>query len=239
MRSGGGQFNIVGMCASPGPATEENLPIKIIYDAFDGEFVEIDDNEPLAALHRTCGIDAISIVLVPSPLKELSGVDDPIALPESVAKDLASNVERNKFLLDKLVKISDTEDRIIFYATTALQARMFAGLLGLMGTPSSAMTGEMPAERRIQEIARFNADPQKQVLCVHGALVSASSVKRITAVMIALPTPSGALLHQMVGRLVTERGNPSQSLKVFAIADPVPAYLRLVKNLGHWNRLLP
>lgn len=239
MKSGGGKFNIIGICASPGPASEENPPIKIIYEAFDRCFIQIDECEPLTALQSTCNIDNISTEFLPSPVTELEGADDPISLPPDIAKNLASNIERNKFLFDKLIEISSTEERIVFYATTALQARMFAGLLALNGRPSSAVTGEMPTERRIQEIARFNSDAQKQVLCVHGTLVAASNLKKITAVVIALPTTSGALLQQMVGRLATDRDISTQPLKVFAIKDPVPTYVRLVENLGHWTKLLP
>ncbi|MFZ6647175.1 DEAD/DEAH box helicase [Undibacterium sp. TJN25] len=239
MSSAGGKFNIVGISATPGPATEANTPIKVTFDAFNGVVVEIDDIDPLSALRLSCGIDPINLFRVPSPIKELSDVDDPISLPEVVANYLASNVDRNKFLLDKLLDISKEEDRIVFYATTALQARMFAGLLGLKGTPAAAVTGEMPPERRIQEMARFEGDHQKQVLCIHGALVSSSSVQGITAVVIALPTTSGALLHEMVGRLVTFRGIPQKPLKVYAVQDPVPGYLRLVENLDRWDRMRP
>ncbi|WP_455183410.1 DEAD/DEAH box helicase [Azospirillum palustre] len=233
----GGHFNVVGISASPSPAIEANIPMELMRDAFGGNFVEIEDDEPLAALRRSGEVDPINVTLIPSPIMTLDGTNDRISLPDSIVERLALDVARNKALLDKLVDMALQEDRIVFYATTAQQARMFAGLLGLKGTPASAVTGEMPPERRSQEMAKFNSDHKKQILCVHGALVSALVVKGIAAVVIALPTVSGALLHEMVGRLATRRKDPDKPLKVYAVGDPVPGYLRLVENLDRWGRL--
>lgn len=238
VRFQGSKVNIVGICAATGPATEENIAMKMIADAYD-EIVQINEDDVLAALHSYGEIDPVHVHLLPSPVKELNYQEDQISVQQNILDGLASNIERNKYLLDKLLDISKSEIRVVFYATTAFQARTFSELLKLKGVPSSTITSDMPKERQAQEIALFENDINKQVLCVHGALISASAVKDVTAVVIALPTISGALLHEMVGRMVTDRNKPQKPLKVFALSDPVPKYIQLVEALGHWVPLYP
>jgi hypothetical protein len=234
----GSKANIIGICAATGPATDENIAMKIIADAYD-EIVQINEDHVLTALQSYGGIDPVEVHLLPSPVTNLDYPEDPISIRQDILEGLACNTERNKYLLDSLLDISKSELRVVFYATTAFQARTFSELLKLKGVPSSTITSDMPRERQAQEIIRFENDINKQVLCVHDALISASAVNDVTAVVIAIPTISGALLHEMVGRMVTDRNKPQKPLKVFALSDPVPKYIRLVEELGRWVPLYP
>ncbi|TBY46628.1 DEAD/DEAH box helicase family protein [Rhizobium leguminosarum] len=233
----GHQFNIVGITASPRMAIEASLAADVIQRTFADNIIEVEEDTPLAALRHKGEVDPIDVYSLPSPAIDLEGSDDPIALPDKAANGLALHLERNKFLLAELIRMTAIEDRIVFYATTAQQARLFASLLTLQGRASSAITGALPLERRVSEMTRFNNDLNKQILCVHGALVSASLVDRVTAMVVALPSPSSALIHEMVGRLAFRRRNPENPLKVYFVRDPVPGFLRLVDSLDAWDRL--
>ncbi|MDW9670823.1 hypothetical protein GOB27_30315 [Sinorhizobium meliloti] len=231
------QFNIVGITASPRMTIEANATANVIDQTFADNIIEIEEDTPLLALRQKGEVDPIDVHSFPSPVVSLDGADDRIALPDATADSLALHLERNKLLLAELIRMTAAEDRIVFYATTAQQARLFASLLTLQGRAASAITGVLPVERRAFEMTRFNNDPNKQILCVHGALVSTSLVDRVTAMVVALPTPSSALIHEMVGRLAFRRRNPENPLKVYFVRDPVPGFLRLVDSLDAWDRL--
>jgi superfamily II DNA or RNA helicase len=237
LQSDRAQFNIVGISAGSGFDVHGNGTQRIVHDYFNGTFVEMDEDDPPSALRRIGDTDPFEVFPIASPVSQLPVSTNAAAISDELAEALASNVDRNIFLMAKIAEVLTDEHKIVLYTATALQAKLFAELLTMKGMPSTAITGDMPAERRTQGQARFHSDDDQQVLCIHGDLVSASTVENITAVIIALPTSSAALLHEMVGRLVTNRGNDAHPLKVYTIQDPVPAFLSLVENLDRWDHM--
>lgn len=234
----GSTCNLIGISAAPNLAMQAVIDVAKFKSRFNGNIVELDDPEPLQVLRDRGETDPIDVYALQSPIVSLDLAGIGTSLSDAVAEELASNVERNRMLLDKLHALAkDQQHRIVFYAATAKQARMFAGLLDLKGTASSAVTSDMPYVRQRQELALFTSTGVKQVACVHGLLVSAQELHGVTALVIGLPTVSGALLHEMVGRLSTRRGDPDHPLQIHAVMDPVPSYLRLIENLGAWDKL--
>ena len=114
---------LIGICAAPALAVEHNS-VKALKEAFGGKIVEIDDDEPMAALQLAGETDPIEVFAISSPLTELEGGDDPIALPATSVALLAEHAERNKTLLNELLSLASVENRIVFYAATAMQARL-------------------------------------------------------------------------------------------------------------------
>ncbi|PJO48110.1 DEAD/DEAH box helicase [Brucella pituitosa] len=230
-------FKLIGICGSPALAVEHSMARSALVAAFDGLIVEMDDDEPLVALRRAGETDPIEVLSIASPLMTLDGADDPVALPSDAAHVLSQHAERNKMLLDQLLALAPIEDRLVFYAATAMQARLFASMLSLKGKPAMALTDEMAPSQRSVEVTRFNTDEHMQVLCVHGTLVSSEKLDKITAVVLGKPIVSGAVLYEVVGRLASSRKRLASPVKIYAVRDPVPRYLNLVDNLASWNRL--
>ncbi len=230
-------FKLIGICGSPALAVEQSMTRSALRDAFDGNIVEMDDDEPIVALRRVGETDPIEVLAIASPLTVLEGADDPVALPSDAAQVLSQHAARNKILLDQLLALAPIEDRLVFYAATAMQARLFASMLSLKGKPAMALTDEMTASQRSVEVTRFNADEHMQVLCVHGTLVSSERLDKITAVVLGKPIVSGAVLYEVVGRLASSRKRLASPVKIYAVRDPVPRYLNLIDNLASWSRL--
>lgn len=228
---------LIGICAAPALAVEHNMTVKALKDAFGGKIVEIADDEPMAALQLAGETDPIAVFAIDSPLTELEGGDDPVALPATTVNLLSEHAERNKTLLNELLSLASVENRIVFYAATAMQARLFASMLSLKGKPAMALTDEMVSSQRSVEVTRFNSDEHMQILCVHGALVSSEKLDNITAVVIGKPLVSSAVLYEVVGRLASSRKRLLSPVKVYAVRDPVPRYLNLIDNLASWSRL--
>jgi superfamily II DNA or RNA helicase len=231
------EYTLIGISADPALSVENSVTIQALKDAYNGNIVEIDDEEPIAALQRAGETDPIEVYAIESPLTDLEGADNPICLPPASAVMLSQHAERNQVLLDNLLSLASVEDRIVFYASTPMQARLFASMLWLKGKPAMALTEEMVASQRSIEVTRFNTDQHMQILCVHGTLVSSEKLDNVTAIVIGKPIVSGAVLFEIVGRLASSRKRLEQTLKVYAVRDPVPRYLNLIDNLNRWDKL--
>lgn len=227
---GGVSMRVIGMSAAPG-VVDNTHPRFARVSASYGEVIQIAEPDPSEALRLSGIVDPVEIHFLNSPVGEILGTDNEVALSEAELEKLASDLGRNTQLLLKISEIAQSEERVIFYATTANQAKTFSQLLSLRGTLSLSVTGEMASGLRTSEISKFSEAKLQQVLCVHGALISAREVDGVNAVIIALPTMSEALLHQMIGRLATGRGSPARPLKIFAVADAVPRYMELIREL--------
>lgn len=226
----GVSLRVIGMSAAPGAINDAHPRFSRVSASY-AEVIQIAEPDPSEALRLSGIVDPVEIHLLSSPVEAISGTDNDVALSEAELEQLASDLGRNTQLLLKIMEIAKSEDRVIFYSTTANQAKTFSQLLSLRGTLSLSVTGEMASGQRTSEISKFSEEKLQQVLCVHGALISSREVDGVNAVIIALPTMSEALLHQMIGRLATGRGDPARPLKIFAVADAVPRYIELIREL--------
>ena len=233
----GADWSLIGISASPELAIRANANPDDLLASYQQNVVELTADNPFDALRQAGLVDPINVVQVVSPVTSLPLSDSSIVLSVEMVKILEENLERSKVLLDLLHTLAQDGHRIVFYATSARQARTFAGVLPLRGTSAAAVTGDLNVNARQQEISRFAAHAHSQVLCVHGVLVSSSQTPGVTACVLALPALSSAVIHEMVGRLATGRAAPASPLQVHAIRDPVPEYLRVIDALQHWDRL--
>jgi superfamily II DNA or RNA helicase len=232
-----GSWNLIGISASPKIAIAACADPEQLVTAYGRNIVEVNAENPINALRENGEVDPINVIRVPSPVASIDCQENWISLPSSTVEELALDVSRNRDLLDKLHELAHQGHRVVFYSTTSQQARMFAGLLSLKGSAALAVTSEMEPSRRELEILRFNSDTRNQVLCTHGVLISSDQVVGINACMIGLPATSGAIIHEIVGRLATGRKTPLSPLQIYAVTDPVPRYLRLIERLEQWDRL--
>lgn len=232
-----GAFSLVAISAAPASALTPMLHQSEFRARFTGACISFDDEDPLKLLREEGYVGQI--------LSEIQHVKCGVAkFEDDNALDfsfeylnlLSKDVERNQCLLDLLLTESQAAGRVIFFATTAEHARLFAGLLFLRGVKAMSVTSEASPEDRFRAINQFNIRDAK-VLCVHGIFISGDSIPDVSVAVIAMPTMSSAVFLGLVGRLASARNLDSSHLRVIVASDSAPEQKLLVETLGVWNKL--
>jgi superfamily II DNA or RNA helicase len=242
--SAGGAFSVVGILATPGiaiPAEADRIALKA---ALPGAYITVEAEEQLQLLREVgdfADVDATVTQLASSTTTTTSVSaprsvnDDLLEFDPSYANGLSNNVERNEHLLKILKTESAYNGRIVFYATTAENARLFAGLLPVQGVKARSITAEEAPAARTLALQRFVAR-EEQVLCIHGFLLAGSAVPKISACVMALPCKSRATFLSTIGRLVQAREADLPALRIVVGAD-TQADVGWVESLSTWSTL--
>lgn len=243
--SAGGVFSMVGILASSG----DSIPLGPARDAlksvFSGACITISADNELQAL-RDLGdftdIQGEVVHLTTAPPTRTSTnfpsdaiSDDSLEFDHFYVNELGNNVERNERLLEILQAESKGKGRVIFYATTGENARLFASLLLVQGVKARAVTAEESPEARTLALQKFVAR-EERVLCVHGFVLSGRSVPDIFACVMASPCKSRATFLSTIGRLVQARAADLPTLRLIVAADS-QADAGWVGSLSTWSPL--
>lgn len=243
--SAGGQFSLVGILASSGAAIPPGPRRALLRAAFSGGCITVATEGELQSL-RDVGdfvqiagsvVDlniAHSFVSADAALSHASD-DSSLDFDEAYVSTLDNSVERNERLLALLQEESKKHGRIIFYATTPASAKLFAGLLPVLGISARSVTADESPAARTLAIQRFVARDER-VLCVHGFLLAGSSIPDIASCIMASPIKSRASFLSTIGRLVQARHANLPALRLMVTAD-AQADAGLVASLDTWLTL--
>jgi len=233
-----GSFNVIGISALSGDVLHNSSSFEAIRARFSGACISSDCTDPIKTLQEGGDTGEIDIEVYPVNQSNIYLSDESFDLNEQQADEISKNVSRNKLLLELLLSESKkTPGRIIFFATTAAHARLFAGLLELSGVKSRAVTSEMSCDQRQQEIKRFNFQGDTKILCVNGFFISGEEIPQVAVAVIAMPTTSEAVFHQIVGRLASNQNSEKSPFKMILVDDSIPRHKRLLESLGTWSKL--
>jgi len=238
----GGAFPLVGILASPGAAIPLGHHRNDLKAAFRGGCITVGDEGESHSPHDVGDFMHVSGSIVELTASQTTAAAAPAAgevssldFDEAYVSRLADDVQRNESLLALLQAEAKSIGRVVFYATTSSCARLFAGLLPVLGIPASSITSDEPLAARTLAIQRFVARDEK-VLCVHGFLLAGSSIPDIASCVIASPIKSKASLLSTIGRLVQSRDVALAPLRLVVTAD-AKVDASLVASLGTWSTL--
>ena len=233
-----GDFSLVGVSASPAEVIRNLSALTAISARFAGNYISIDDDNPIAFLCGTGDIDEVAVWIEARP--GLSITDLPRLGPEidpAALMALSHDVDRNHAVIEfVLEKASQVSESVVLYCVSAEQARLFAGLFLLRGTRATAISGGMSDSQRHIAIQRYVARSDK-ILCVHDYFVTGAEFPHTSLIVIAVPIVASSVLNEVIGRLASGRNKPTDPLKVVLMADAVPDYLALASGIGKWNAL--
>jgi hypothetical protein len=243
--SAGGPFSLVGILASSGAAIPPGPARSALISAYTGGRITVAADDELQLL-RDVG-DFVDIegsvvhLTIAPPAVAPAGAspdvidDDLLDFDQTYVSELGNNVERNERLLTILKDESKKWGRIVFYATTPASARLFAGLLPVLGVPATSITLEDSPAARTLALQRFVSRGEK-VLCVHGFLLVGSAIPDIALCVMASPGKSRAAFLSTIGRLVQARDINLPTLRLIVAADS-QADAGLVTSLSTWSTL--
>lgn len=233
-----GVFSIVGISASSADVISARSTLQVLAGRFSSACVSIEAEDPAALLRAAGDVDPITVEIVAIAserpnARTTMGID----LSTEELDEISRDVERNHALLEiVLAEAKAAMTPIVFYATTAEHARLFAGLLRLRGMRAAAITGEMSPHQRTLALQKFTARSDK-ILCLHDCFASGADIPSVSTAVLARPTTSSALIHEMVGQLASSRCQPEIPLRIVVVDDPVLDYLVLARGLANWDPL--
>jgi len=243
--SAGGPFSVVGILTPSGAAIPAGPVRSALKAAFTGACITIAADDELQLLREMGDFADIEATVVhltnslamgtPANVPSAPINDDSLDFDHTYVTELSNNVKRNEHLLAILKRESTGKGRIIFYATTAENARLFAGLLPVQGVKARSVTAEESPSARALALQKFVAR-EERVLCVHGFLLSGSSVPDISVCVMASPGKSRAAFLSTVGRLVQARAVDLPILRLIVAADS-QADAGWVGSLSTWSTL--
>ncbi|VVE01707.1 DEAD/DEAH box helicase [Pandoraea anhela] len=239
--SAGGGFSAVGILAASGTAIPPGPARSALMEAFPDACITIAANNGLQSLRQVgdfTEIDGTVVNLTSTSSTSASAgapSDDTLDFDHTYVSELGNNVERNEQLLDILKDESKGRGRVVFYATTAENARLFAGLLRVEGVKARAVTADESPAARDLALQKFVAREEK-VLCAHGFLLPGNSVPEIYVCVMASPSKSRAAFLSTIGRLVQAREADLPPLRLIVAADS-QADAGWVKSLSTWSTL--
>ncbi len=142
---------------------------------------------------------------------------------EEINEELADNVDRNKLIVQRIIKLG--EKQVLFFSNTKAHALEIALRLNLAGVHAAAVSGDTPGSARRYFIEEFQAKRIK-VLCNHSVLTTGFDAPQTDVVFIARQVYSAVRYMQMVGRGLRGRANGGKDVCLL---------LTLVDNLGRFN----
>ncbi len=133
--------------------------------------------------------------------REMTSSADKVDLSYKILSKLAYNHQRNKKILNKLIKLHEERMPVLLFACTVDHAKMLTAALQLRKIPAACVLGETRPLDRKNVIDNF-LDPSNElkILVNYEVLATGFDAPNIKCVFITRPTHSIVLYSQMIGR---------------------------------------
>ena len=154
--------------------------------------------------------------------------------PETALRRLAASAKRNVRIVERILAMPD-HFKVLVFACTVRHAQELAARLNLRGRRAAAIEGSTRRSLRQQWIEEF-LHGDLQVLVNFGVLTTGFDAPKVDAIVIARPTFSPVLYHQMVGRGL--RGPLNGGKATCLLVDVVDNLVRYGDRLATYERLI-
>jgi superfamily II DNA or RNA helicase len=193
---------LIGLTATPFRGRSKEQTQRLV-DRFGGERLDQEHDDPYGELQRLGVLAAIDGETLEGMSVELS--DDEVSryeqmrdMPKNVLRRIASDVERNKRLLQS-IRSKDADWPILLFAISTEHAHTLAALLRLEGIPAVSIDHETDSDLRRRYIDEFRRGDIR-VLCNYSVLTQGFDAPAVRAIYVTRPTFSPNVYQQMIGR---------------------------------------
>ena len=169
---------------------------------------------------------------------DLAKLTDALDIPEYLADALGDDEQRNLRIIQCLLELANSHDRILVFAASVANSRLLASVCRAVGLHADVVTGGTDKVQRKQVIERFKSpDAQKRILINYGVLTTGFDAPAASAVLIARPTRSLVLYSQMVGRVIRgPRAGGTESCQVITVVDTsLPGFRDVAEAFANWE----
>lgn len=169
-----------------------------------------------------------------------SGTDVPIELHgASIAEHslvrLSEDRARNQQILNAIIAEVQAGRSVVFHASTAEQARTFAGVLFYHAVVSVVVTADMPVHKQSQQMAIFQTRPECKVLCTFEVAVSGKESAKATTAILSHPYSSFDRFASVISRFAVDR--EENDVKVILLDDCFEPFNEMPRYFNQWNTM--
>jgi len=153
-------------------------------------------------------------------------------------KKISNDNERVELIINLIKEENKSGEKIIVFAGTKDNAIAIADILNINGINSASITSDTDSELRRNSIEKFKkSNSGLNILVNYDVLTTGFDAPKSKIAIIARPTTSIVLYHQMIGRVVRgEKQGGNKTCKVLTVADTyLPGYKNLADSFYFWE----
>ena len=153
-------------------------------------------------------------------------------------KKISNDNERVELIINLIKEENKSGEKIIVFAGTKDNAIAIADILNINGINSASITSDTDSELRRNSIEKFKkSNSGLNILVNYDVLTTGFDAPKSKIAIIARPTTSIVLYHQMIGRVARgEKQGGNKTCKVLTVADTyLPGYKTLADSFYFWE----
>ncbi len=169
---------------------------------------------------------------------ELIRIKDGKDYSKNFIKKLSNDNERIEFLINIIIEESKKNQKMIVFASSKDNAIAISDLLNIKGIKAASITNETDANLRRKSINDYKDEKNNlNILVNYDVLTTGFDAPKTKIAVIARPTTSIVLYHQMIGRAVRgKKQGGNKSCRILTVADTyLPGYKNLADSFYFWE----
>jgi len=169
--------------------------------------------------------------------KELSRIKEGKDYSKKFKDIIANNNERTELLIELIKKENKTGEKIIVFASSKDNATAISDILNIDGIRAASITSDSEINDRRENIEKFKNTKEINILINYDVLTTGFDAPKTKIAIIARPTTSIVLYHQMIGRAVRgPKQGGNKTCKILTVADTyLPGYKDLADSFYFWE----
>ena len=238
---------LLGLTATPGRTYSDIDADKLLSEFFSNRKITLqvdDDIDPITFLVNQGYLAKPKFnrieVNTPLNLKNNQIIQSPNGdYRTKVLETLAENCERNKVILDEIIRLVDEgHKRIILFAASVRHAEVIDGVLNALNFDCRIVTAQSESKERKRIIRLFRGtSAQPVILSNYGVLTTGFDAPNTSAAVIARPTRSLVLFSQMVGRAIRgPKAGGNEHCTISTVVDTnLPGFGDVAEAFTNWE----
>ena len=144
----------------------------------------------------------------------------------------------SKIITRTLEEANNKENKILLFAPTVPQAHAITALLKRNNLKAEVVTSKTNPDDRRKFIEEFKNTDNVQILVNYGVLTTGFDAPKANVAIIARPTDSIILYHQMIGRVARgKKQGGNEFCKIITVVDQRYGFRDLVESFNFWEDL--
>jgi len=181
--------------------------------------------------------DLATLFTIPEINDEIERIKSGKDYSKKFRDKISSDNERLELILDLIKSESKTGEKIIVFASSMPNAIAIGDLLNIEGIKAATITSKTDSIIRRQNIDLFKNTNQINILINYDVLTTGFDAPKAKIAIIARPTTSIVLYHQMTGRVARgKKQGGNETCKILTVIDKnLPGYKDLSDSFYFWE----
>ena len=158
-------------------------------------------------------------------------------VPKHILEKLSDDARRNLRIINEIMRLAQTHEKIIVFASTVEHARSLSLILSAKKYNSHYINSKTPPGIRAEILNKYRNTNESMILCNYGILTTGFDAPKTSAVVIARPTKSYVLYAQMVGRGIRgSRAGGNKTCEISTVIDnDINDFINITEIFTQWE----